>query len=140
MAADIIIAGESSIFCDTHAELGIVPGWGLSVRLPRRIGFPAAKIMSFTARRYSGADAVEIGLADLLASDAELQSTARELAADMARNSAESIMKQKKMLNFARSTSDRDALYVIGDSRSGTPIYINVSWRATLQIGPREWY
>ena len=120
MAADIIMAGESAIFCDTHAELGIVPGWGLNVRLPKRIGYAAAKMMSWTCRRYSGQQAADIGLADMLVSDEELMESARQLAADIARNSAESVAKQKKMLNYARSTTERDAIWVL-DSRGLHP-------------------
>ena len=76
LAADIIIAARSATFCDTHAELGIVPGWGLSVRLPRRVGYAAAKLMSWTARRYSGEQAADIGLADLVVDDDALMTTA----------------------------------------------------------------
>ena len=62
LGCDFIIASDDAIFCDTHAKLGIRPGWGLSQRLPRRIGVMKAKEMSFTARRVLAAEALAMGL------------------------------------------------------------------------------
>ena len=63
LACDLIIAADDAIFCDTHGKLGLRPGWGLSQRLPRRIGAMRAREMSFTARRVGAAEAARIGLA-----------------------------------------------------------------------------
>jgi len=57
LATDIIIAAEDAKFGDTHAKWDIVPIWGLSQRLPRRIGHARAYEMMFTSRFYSGAHA-----------------------------------------------------------------------------------
>ena len=38
LACDLILAGENAKFADTHARVGILPGWGLSQKLPRLIG------------------------------------------------------------------------------------------------------
>jgi enoyl-CoA hydratase len=62
LGCDFIVASDDAIFCDTHAKLGLRPGWGLSQRLPRRIGALRAKEMSFTARRISAREALVIGL------------------------------------------------------------------------------
>ena len=53
LAADIVVAAKHATFCDTHAKLGLVPTWGLSVRMPHRIGLANAKITSFTS--FTGA-------------------------------------------------------------------------------------
>ncbi|MDZ7827094.1 MAG: enoyl-CoA hydratase-related protein [Gammaproteobacteria bacterium] len=45
---DILICAEGARFADTHARVGVVPGWGLSQRLPRLIGLPRAKELSLT--------------------------------------------------------------------------------------------
>jgi enoyl-CoA hydratase/carnithine racemase len=66
LAADIIIAGESAKFGDTHGKWDLVPVWGLSQRLPRRIGRAKALEMSFSARHYSG-KAAEAIVKDVLA-------------------------------------------------------------------------
>ena len=51
LAADLCIAGESAIFCDSHGEWALTPLWGLTQRLPRRIGPLLAREMMYTARR-----------------------------------------------------------------------------------------
>jgi enoyl-CoA hydratase len=62
LGCDFIVASVDTVFCDTHAKLGLRPGWGLSQRLPRRIGILRAKEMSFTARRIGAQEALAIGL------------------------------------------------------------------------------
>ena len=62
LGADFIIASDNSKFADTHAKIGFRPGWGLSQRLPKRIGIQRAKEMSFTARHVSASEAKEMGL------------------------------------------------------------------------------
>lgn len=64
LAGDLIVASESAVFSDTHATWGLTPRWGMSQRLPRRIGRSKALEMMLTARRYSGNAAREMGLAD----------------------------------------------------------------------------
>lgn len=62
LGCDLIVASDDAIFCDTHAKLGLRPGWGLSQRLPRRIGTMKAREMSFTARRIGAVEALAMGL------------------------------------------------------------------------------
>lgn len=64
LAADLILAADGALFGDTHAEFGLSPKWGMSQRLPRRVGTAKAKEMMFTARRYTAAQAMAMGLAD----------------------------------------------------------------------------
>ncbi|WP_242124200.1 enoyl-CoA hydratase/isomerase family protein [Sphingobium sp. Sx8-8] len=66
LAADIIIAAEDAKFADTHAKWDLTPIWGLSQRLPRRIGEAKAYEMFFASRTYSGADAAAMGLANFV--------------------------------------------------------------------------
>jgi len=110
LAADMIVAAKRAIFCDTHAKLGLVPTWGLSVRLPQRIGLANAKLMSFTGKQYSAEDAAAIGLVDMVTEDEELPLVVSELAAAMAENSSDSIAKQKRMMDMAAKTTAREAL------------------------------
>ena len=94
----------------THARLGLVPTWGLSVRLPRKIGLSNAKIMSFTGRKFNGDDAQKIGLVDMLFDDDKLMNETFKLAEEMAVNSFDSIRKQKKMMDYGFMSSQREAL------------------------------
>lgn len=110
LAADIIVSARRAVFCDTHAQLGLVPTWGLPVRLPMRVGLANAKIMSFTSKKYSAAEAADIGLVDLLVDDEELVPTVRALAESIAANSTDSVRKQKRMMDMAAKTTAREAL------------------------------
>jgi enoyl-CoA hydratase/carnithine racemase len=111
MVADIIFASEeNAMFCDTHAHLGLVPTWGLSVRLPRKIGLANAKLMSFSGRKYDAVAAEKMGLVDVVVPHKDLISSVQALAADIVAKSGDSIQKQKRMMNMGAMTSQRDAL------------------------------
>jgi len=99
LAADIIIAGESAKFGDTHGKWDLVPVWGLSQRLPRRIGRAKALEMSFTARHFSGRQAEAMGLANICVPDAELETTATEFVKDVLANSWRSSRAIKKLID-----------------------------------------
>jgi len=59
---DMVYCTEQTVFCDSHAKWGLIPRWGLSARLSRRIGMMKAKEMTFTGRRVRGVEAEQIGL------------------------------------------------------------------------------
>jgi enoyl-CoA hydratase len=99
LAADIIIAAESAKFGDTHGKWDLVPVWGLSQRLPRRIGRTRALEMSFTARTYSGRDAAAMGLANFCVSDDQLDAAVDEFVADVLANSWRSSRAIKKLVD-----------------------------------------
>jgi enoyl-CoA hydratase/carnithine racemase len=87
LACDLLIAGESATFADTHGKWGLAPVWGMSVRLPERIGRGAAKELMFSGRRIDGREAARIGLADRCVPDAELDDAVRSLALEVVANS-----------------------------------------------------
>ena len=70
LAGDLMIAAESARFADTHAKWALTPLWGMSQRLPRRVGLPKAREMMFIGRTYSGAEAEAMGLANACVPDA----------------------------------------------------------------------
>src|SRR4051812_10519853 len=55
LACDLLVAAESAQLGDTHGQWGLVPVWGMSVRLPERVGRSRAKELMFTSRRGAGA-------------------------------------------------------------------------------------
>ena len=59
---DILIASENARFADTHARVGLLPTWGLSVRLPQKVGVGMARRMSMTGDYLSATDALRAGL------------------------------------------------------------------------------
>lgn len=98
LAADFIVCGDSARFADTHGKWGLVPGWGLSQRLPRRIGQARALEMMFTSRPYSGREAAAMGLANHCVVDADLDAKVTELAALILTNSRHSNAENKRLV------------------------------------------
>ena len=122
LAFDIIIAAEEAKMGDTHAVLGFRPTWGLTQRLPRKVGSMRAKELSFTARTISGVKAAKIGLALEAVPLADLDARVAALAAAIARNSPGSIAAYKDLYAQANNagqtkglTYERDTAYDIAD-------------------------
>ncbi|MCW1383861.1 enoyl-CoA hydratase [Novosphingobium sp. KCTC 2891] len=84
IACDVLIASDKARFADTHARVGILPGWGLSQKLPRLIGIGRYKEMAFTGNFIDAAKALEWGLVNRVVPAGELLDTALALAAEMA--------------------------------------------------------
>jgi enoyl-CoA hydratase len=98
LSADLIVCGESARFADTHGKWGLVPGWGLSQRLPRRVGQTKALEMMLTCQSYTGTEAAEMGLANYCVPDAALDAKVAELAALMLGNSRHSNAENKRLI------------------------------------------
>jgi len=98
LAADIIVCADNARFADTHAKFDLVPIWGLTQRLPRRIGMAKAKEMMFTARTYSGIEAAHMGLANFAVPESELDKQVEALCADILATSRRSNRAVKKLL------------------------------------------
>jgi enoyl-CoA hydratase len=84
LACDVLIASTNARFADTHARVGIMPGWGLSQKLSRSIGISRAKELSFTGNFLDAATAERWGLVNRVVPPEELVRTAQALARDMA--------------------------------------------------------
>ena len=80
---DFLVASEHAKFGDTHARVGIMPGWGLTVLLPQAIGVRRAREMSFTGNFMGADEALAWGLVNHVVAHDELLSFARALAADI---------------------------------------------------------
>jgi len=83
LQCDVILAAQSARFADTHARVGVVPGWGLSQKLSRLVGIHRAKEISLTGNFIGAEQAVAWGLANRVVPDPELLSQPRALAGDM---------------------------------------------------------
>ncbi|MFM5922778.1 MAG: enoyl-CoA hydratase [Novosphingobium sp.] len=84
LACDVLIASENARFADTHARVGIMPGWGLSQKLSRMIGISRAKELSFSGNFLDAQTAREWGLVNRVVPADQLLSAAKRLAADIA--------------------------------------------------------
>jgi Enoyl-CoA hydratase/isomerase len=61
LACDFLVASERAGFADTHARVGIQPGWGLTVALPEAVGLRRAREMSATGNFYRRAHRAGLG-------------------------------------------------------------------------------
>ncbi len=99
LACDILIASPDARFADTHARVGIIPGAGMSQKLPRLIGINRAKELSFTGN-FLNADKAEIwGLVNRVVPPAELLPVCIALAEDIASSDLTMIKKYKQLIN-----------------------------------------
>ena len=79
---DFLIASERARFADTHARVGVMPGWGLTVLLAQRIGVARARQMSVTGNFIDARTAYEWSLVNEVVAHEELLPRCRALAAD----------------------------------------------------------
>ena len=84
LACDVLIASERARFADTHARVGIMPGWGLSQKLSRLVGIYRAKELSLSGNFLDARTAEAWGLVNRVVPAGELLAAAKKLAADMA--------------------------------------------------------
>lgn len=110
LACDMILASDSAYFCDTHVKVGLLPGWGLSVRLPRLIGPYRAKELSLTARRLPAAEAAAWGLVNRVVPGADLLATAEHLARDIAAWSTANVAAIKDLIDHGYALPLSEAL------------------------------
>lgn len=80
LTGDLLICAEDARFADTHAKWGLVPSWGMTQRLPRRVGLMKARELMYTGRMIRGDEAVAIGLANMAVPADELEARTMELA------------------------------------------------------------
>jgi enoyl-CoA hydratase len=104
IACDLFIAASEAKIGDTHAKWGLRPTWGMSARLVQAVGVTRARELSFTARTFTGAEALAYGLATHAVPAAELDAIVNEVAAGIVANSPEAIAAYKDLY---RNTQDR---------------------------------
>jgi len=109
LAADLIVAAESAKFSDVYAQWGLTPVWGLSLRLPHRIGTAKASEMMFTCRSYTGRQAESMHLANFCFPDERFDAELAALSADILANSWYANQVNKRALIETDGLSLRDA-------------------------------
>ena len=87
LAADLIVSSESTWFSDVYARWGLTPVWGLSLRLPHRIGTAKAAEMMYSCRSYTGRQAEAMHLANFCFPDDKFDAELASLCADILGNS-----------------------------------------------------
>ncbi len=110
LACDLMIVRESAKLSDTHGKWGMSPTWGMSQRLPRRIGPLKAKEMMYTGRVVTGPEAATIGLANECVSDDALVSHTLELAKQITANSWHTLRADKMLVRGGQDLSLSEGL------------------------------
>ena len=120
LAGDLMICADNARFSDTHGKWGMSPTWGMSQRLPRRIGLLAAKEMMFSARVIGGEEAVQLGLANKVVPDDQLAQEAIAMARGFLDNSWHTLRSDKMLVNAGRNLGLEESLeFERQNSRSG---------------------
>ena len=108
LACDVLIASTDARFADTHARVGIMPGWGLSQKLSRLIGPYRAKELSLSGNFLDARTAEAWGLVNRVVAPDDLLPAAKKLAADMATIDPAFSAGYKRLIDegYARSFAD----------------------------------
>jgi enoyl-CoA hydratase len=98
LACDFVLASEDAVFGQPEIKLGVMPGWGGTQRLPRRVGTARAREWILTGRSVPASEAQRQGLVLRVVSRAELLSSAETLAAELAEQPATALAAAKYAL------------------------------------------
>ncbi|MEM9254649.1 MAG: enoyl-CoA hydratase [Pseudomonadota bacterium] len=99
LLGDVLLAAPEARFADTHARVGLAPGWGLSQKLARIIGPSRAREAHFTGNFISAEQAAEWGLVSRVAPADGLLDDCRQIARDVASCVPETVRVYKQMVN-----------------------------------------
>jgi enoyl-CoA hydratase len=104
MACDIRIASENARLGQTEINVGLIPGWGGTQRLPQFVGKSMAKEMIFTGKIIDAKTAERLGLVNAVVPPDQLMFVVRELATEIANKSSVSIKLAKELINSSLET------------------------------------
>jgi enoyl-CoA hydratase len=110
LGCDIVIASEDAKIGDTHAKWSLRPTWGMSARLPRRVGYLKAKELSFTADSISAKEAERIGLVNMAVPADKLNEALQTMVKKIVSNSEQSIVAYKHLYNTNESLTLEQSL------------------------------
>jgi len=119
---DFLVASERAKFGDTHARVGVMPGWGLTVLLPQAIGVRRAREMSFTGNFLDADEALALGLVNHVVPHDDLLPFTRRLALDIVGNDQAGVRRIRR--TYAEIHADRAGWET--EARDGA------EWRRTM--------
>lgn len=111
MGCDIRMMAESAKLAAAFVKRGVVPESGGTWILPRLIGWSKAAELIFTGRTLSAKESLEMGLATHVVPDAELQTKARELAAEIAANAPLAVQSAKRLMRMGMNETFNDHVH-----------------------------
>jgi enoyl-CoA hydratase len=99
LACDVLLASSAARFADTHARIGVAPGWGLSQKLSRAIGPYRAREVSLSGNWVSAEQAAAWGFVNRVLAPDDLLPAARALAMDMLSTLPAMLLRYKAIIN-----------------------------------------
>lgn len=109
LACDVIVASTQAKFADTHVHVGLLPGWGGSVRMVERVGLQRAKELALTGQFFSAQQALQWGFVNHVVEPAQLLPFAQDLACQMLRAEPAHMKAYKALL-------DAEAQILLGEA------------------------
>jgi enoyl-CoA hydratase len=113
---DFLIASENARFIDSHAKLGIHPGWGMTQLLQQAVGLRMAKQISFTSKPLSARDALRLGLVNEVVAPEALLPRAKEIARDICSVNQDIMSTMKELMEKRNELSHDEAFQAETDS------------------------
>ncbi|HSW16836.1 MAG TPA: enoyl-CoA hydratase [Ramlibacter sp.] len=110
LACDLLVASTEARFADTHAVVGLLPGWGGSVRLARLIGLNRAKELALTGRFLGAEEALAWGFVNHVVPPDQLMAKAESLARQMADAAPQTLIAYKRLLDDGAALPFNEAL------------------------------
>lgn len=99
LCCDLVVAAETALFGDAHANFGIIPGGGSSVRLPRRIGPNHAKYMIFSGQFLPPSHPFLASMIHSVVPPDRLADSVAALVAQLANKSPLGLRRMKELVN-----------------------------------------
>lgn len=110
LACDMLVASSDARFADTHAKVGLLPGWGGSVRMQQRLGPHRAKELALTGRFFSAEEALAWGFVNRVVPPERLRAEAVALAREMLANVPAGVVAYKRLLDAEAGLTLTEAL------------------------------
>jgi len=105
ISCDFILASDRAVFGQPEVGLGIIPGFGATIRLSKFVGIPMAKELIFSGRRIKADEALALGLANHVYPAAEFMDKVMEMAKTISQQSHSAVARSKQLINeFSEST------------------------------------
>lgn len=107
---DFLIASENAVFIDTHAKVGIHPGWGMTQLLQQAVGQRLAKQFSLTCQPISAEKALQCGLVNEVVGPDALLERAKEIAAQFCAVNFDLALTIKQLIEYRNTATFSAAL------------------------------
>lgn len=116
LSCDLLLASSEARFADTHVKVGLLPGWGGSARMLRRVGIARTKEIALTGGFFSAAEAHAWGLVNHVYAPDKLQAEAEALALRMLQNPPAGLVAYKQLLDAESGCTLAESLRIERES------------------------